>query len=278
MTEANEILPHFLRPKMAEQKPAEKKRLIIAGTSAVLVVALAAAVIPVLGHRTASSVKPVTTPEPTVTVNHQPEDATLKPTLSTPTVPAPTEPAAAVRDAQHSLGAESTSDRENAGPSRAQAQIMNDQLNAPARIHVAATPAEQAPPPSGGFAAADMYGSGNNSAIRSVFNSASQPVVGAASPEVINVSSGITSGLLILKRPPVYPSIARAARVSGTVVLAATISKTGTIKNLQVVSGPEMLRESAVDAVRAWRYKPYKLDNRPTEVDTTINVTFSLDN
>lgn len=277
ITEADEILLHSFRAETAEQKPAKKKRFIIAGTSAALVVVLAAAMIPVLSHRTASSVKPVAAPEPAVTVIQQPEDATLKPTLSTPTVPAPTEPAAAARDAQHSSGAEPTSDQENAGPSRAQAQIMKDQLNAPARIHLAADPAEQAPPPSSGFAAADMDGSGNSNAIGSVFSSAKQPGVGAASPKVVNVSSGVTFGLLIQKTPPDYPLIARAARVSGTVVLAATISKTGTIKNLQVVSGPVMLRESAVDAVRTWRYKPYKLDNRPTEIETTINVTFSLD-
>jgi protein TonB len=100
--------------------------------------------------------------------------------------------------------------------------------------------------------------------------------VGAASPKAVTVSSGVIFGLLIQKRPPVYPLIAKAARVSGTVVLAATISKTGTIKNLHVVSGPVMLQESAVDAVRTWRYKPYKLNNQPTEVETTINVTFSL--
>ena len=278
MTEADEILPHFFRAETTEPKPAKKKRPIIAGTSAALVVVLAAAMILVLSHRTASSVKPVAAPEPAVTVIQQPEDATLKPTLSTPTVPAPTQPVAAARDAQHSSGAAPASDRENAGPSQARAQMMNDQLRAPARTHMAAAPAEQAPPPLGGFAAADMDGSGNNNAIGSVFSSAKQPSVGAASPKAVTVSSGVIFGLLIQKRPPVYPLIAKAARVSGTVVLAATISKTGTIKNLHVVSGPVMLQESAVDAVRTWRYKPYKLNNQPTEVETTINVTFSLDN
>ena len=75
---------------------------------------------------------------------------------------------------------------------------------------------------------------------------------------------------------PTYPPIARAAHVSGTVVLHAIISKTGTIKNLQVISGPEMLRASAVDAVRTWRYKPYILNGEPTEVDTTVSVNFNM--
>jgi protein TonB len=60
------------------------------------------------------------------------------------------------------------------------------------------------------------------------------------------------------------------------VVLQATISKTGTIMNLKVVSGPAMLEGSAMDAVRTWRYRPYLLNNEPVEVDTTINVIFTL--
>jgi len=69
---------------------------------------------------------------------------------------------------------------------------------------------------------------------------------------------------------------AKAARVSGTVVLQATISKTGTIENLRVISGPAMLQQSAMDAVKSWRYRPYLLNNDPVEVETTVNVVFSL--
>jgi protein TonB len=60
------------------------------------------------------------------------------------------------------------------------------------------------------------------------------------------------------------------------VVLHALISKTGTIDNLSVVSGPEMLRAAALDAVRTWRYKPYLLNGEPTEVDTTVTVNFNF--
>jgi protein TonB len=82
--------------------------------------------------------------------------------------------------------------------------------------------------------------------------------------------------MMIQGPPPLYPAIAKAAHVSGTVELNAVISKNGTIKDLRVVSGPAMLRQAAVDAVRSWRYKPYKLNNQPTEVETTIKVIFSL--
>ncbi len=83
-------------------------------------------------------------------------------------------------------------------------------------------------------------------------------------------------GLKISGANPVYPPIARAAHVSGAVVLHAIISKTGQISNLTVVSGPEMLRASAVDAVQNWRYKPYLLNGEPTEVDTQITVNFNF--
>ncbi|MEI9967898.1 MAG: energy transducer TonB [Terracidiphilus sp.] len=60
-------------------------------------------------------------------------------------------------------------------------------------------------------------------------------------------------------------------------MLHATISKNGTLKDLHVVSGPPMLQQAAVDAVRNWRYRPYMLNNEPIEVETSVNVVFSLD-
>jgi protein TonB len=82
--------------------------------------------------------------------------------------------------------------------------------------------------------------------------------------------------MLLQKTQPIYPPIAKAARVSGTVVLQATITKTGTIEGLKVISGPPMLVQAALDAVKTWRYRPYLLNNDPVEVDTTVNVIFTL--
>ena len=72
-------------------------------------------------------------------------------------------------------------------------------------------------------------------------------------PKPITISSGVPTGMLIRKTPPVYPPIAKAARVSGTVELQATTSNIGSVQNLRVASGPEMLQQAAVDAVRTWR-------------------------
>ena len=75
---------------------------------------------------------------------------------------------------------------------------------------------------------------------------------------------------------PQYPAIAKAARIQGTVVLQATISKNGTIENLHVISGPPMLQQAAMEAVKTWRYRPYLLNGEPVEVETQVNVIFTL--
>ncbi len=83
-------------------------------------------------------------------------------------------------------------------------------------------------------------------------------------------------GNLIYRVQPIYPPIARAARVQGSVVLRAIISKTGTIESLIVISGHPMLSKTALEAVKQWRYRPYLLNNEPIEVETEVTVNFVL--
>jgi periplasmic protein TonB len=97
-----------------------------------------------------------------------------------------------------------------------------------------------------------------------------------AAPQRVRVSQGVSQGLLIHKVTPVYPALARQARIQGIVVLQALIGKDGAIQNLHVVSGHPMLTGAALDAVKQWRYKPYYLNGEPVEVDTTVNVNFTL--
>jgi protein TonB len=95
-------------------------------------------------------------------------------------------------------------------------------------------------------------------------------------PARINVSTGVLQGMLLAPIHPVYPAIARAAHVEGTVIVEAVISRQGTIESLHVVSGPAMLQNAALDAIRAARYQPYRLNGEPTEVQTTITVNFRM--
>lgn len=78
------------------------------------------------------------------------------------------------------------------------------------------------------------------------------------------------------KVQPKYPDDAKKAHVKGKVLLDVLIGKDGTVKEARVVSGPEMLRQSSIDAVKQWTYKPYLLNGDPVEVKTTITVTYSL--
>jgi len=81
---------------------------------------------------------------------------------------------------------------------------------------------------------------------------------------------------LVHRVNPAYPPLARQARVQGVVVLEAVINKEGAIESLRVVTGHPLLNQSAVDAVKQWRYRPLMLNGEPTEVITTVTVTFTL--
>jgi protein TonB len=83
-------------------------------------------------------------------------------------------------------------------------------------------------------------------------------------------------GNLIRRVEPVYPPLAKNARIQGSVVLVAVISKAGTIDNLHALSGHPMLVPAALAAVSQWRYRPYILNSEPIEVETQITVNFYL--
>lgn len=90
-------------------------------------------------------------------------------------------------------------------------------------------------------------------------------------------SDNIAMGSLVKKTQPVYPMIAKMSHEQGIAVLAATIGTDGKIHNLEVLSAPSpLLATSAVDAVKKWEYKPYLLNGMPVEVETIVNVTYSL--
>jgi len=105
---------------------------------------------------------------------------------------------------------------------------------------------------------------------------AAPPPPKPVTPSRIRVGGSVESASLINKVTPQYPPIAKTAHVSGTVVLHAVIAKDGTIQELQYVSGPPLLMKAAMDAVKEWRYKPTTLNGEPVEVDTTIDVVFTL--
>jgi periplasmic protein TonB len=98
------------------------------------------------------------------------------------------------------------------------------------------------------------------------------------SPQVVKVSQGVMEGLVLKRVQPRYPAQAMQMRIQGAVQLQATISRTGGITNLRVLSGDGILARSAQEAVKQWKYKPYFLNGEPVEIQTEILVNFRLPN
>ena len=95
-------------------------------------------------------------------------------------------------------------------------------------------------------------------------------------PTRVKQGGNVTAASILNQTRPVYPALARQARIQGNVVLHAIIDKDGKVAQLEVISGHPLLVQSALDAVKQWRYKPTLLNGDPVEVDTTITVTFTM--
>jgi TonB family protein len=95
-------------------------------------------------------------------------------------------------------------------------------------------------------------------------------------PQRVRVADTIISQQVITKVAPVYPPLARQARIQGQVILRVHISKSGDIENLQLVSGHPMLAPAAIEAVKQWKYRPYLLNGEPVKVETNVTVNFTL--
>jgi TonB family protein len=106
--------------------------------------------------------------------------------------------------------------------------------------------------------------------------SASENSRATKAPRQLTVPAAVMAGNLLTKAVPVYPPAAKKAKIEGTVLLSVVIGKDGNVENIQAVSGPDELQQSAIDAVRQWKYKPYLLNGDPVEVKSTISVIYSL--
>lgn len=111
----------------------------------------------------------------------------------------------------------------------------------------------------------------NQSALNGVL-SANASLPGLTAP----VSRGVSGGQFIHSVPPVYPAQARLLRLEGKVVLSAMIMEDGTVSDAKVVEGSPVFAQSAIDAVKNWRYKPYELDGKPVKNEVRITVDFKL--
>ncbi len=158
-------------------------------------------------------------------------------------------------------------------------EIQNNQLRMPTKIpqKIQMVKEDIAPPEAPDTGVVGGVGGGAvGGVIGGIISSTPVATVKAAAPQRVRVSSGVAAGQLISKTTPNYPPLARQARIQGSVLLSAIIGKDGTIQNLKVLSGHPMLTQSALDAVKQWRYKPYLLNGDPVEVETQVQVNFTL--
>jgi len=165
-----------------------------------------------------------------------------------------------------------------------QSDLVNGQLRTPTKIpqKVQMIKEDEAPPPEmstggvvggvpGGIPGGQMGG-----VIGGIISSTPVAVPKVATPQRVRVSLGVSQGLLVKRVQPNYPPLARQARIQGTVLLQAEISKDGTIENLRLISGHPMLAPAAIEAVKQWRYRPYMLNGEPVAVETQVQVNFTL--
>jgi periplasmic protein TonB len=165
-----------------------------------------------------------------------------------------------------------------------QTDIVNGQLRTPTKIpdKIKMVQEDEAPPPMAATAGVvggvpgGVPGGSMGGVIGSVLSSTPTVAPKIATPQRVRVSSCVGSGLLVRRVNPTYPPLARQARIQGVVLLQAQISKTGDIENLTLISGHPMLAPAAIEAVKQWKYRPYLLNGEPVEVDTQIQVNFTL--
>jgi TonB family protein len=117
----------------------------------------------------------------------------------------------------------------------------------------------------------NLAASANPSSLNSVLSAkASLPNLTAP------VSRGVSGGQLVHRVAPVYPPQAILLRLQGTVTLLAAITEQGTVGDVKVLDGPPTLAQSAVEAVKHWRYSPFVLDGKAVKTDIKISVDFKF--
>jgi TonB family protein len=92
----------------------------------------------------------------------------------------------------------------------------------------------------------------------------------------VKVPEAVSRKLIEKRVQPRYPEIAAAARIHGVVKLQFTVTPSGDTDNVEAISGEPLLQDSAINAVRQWKYRPYVVNGKPTAMETTGEVIFTL--
>jgi periplasmic protein TonB len=230
---------------------------------------------------TGSAALPGSQPDAGAAINpNDPSGASLPAASPVPSAPASTKPAgSASPDSPKSDSPKSDSlkpDSSKPDPAKPASKLASAKpAVAPLVVKGGTAPALQSSAAAADSAAPSMTGIAVTSTsapdLGGVADDGPKPVL-----QTVNISQGVSLGLLIRKVSPVYPQNALTMRIEGPVELTTTISKTGDITHVKVLKGDPQLTKAAVDAVRQWKYKPYLLNGEPVEIQTQITVNFKL--
>jgi TonB family protein len=281
-----------------ESKPASSgsKKAIIA-VAAVLLIAVGYGAWMKFGHASESEVTPVRisaqpASQPTIVPNAAPANIPASTTpVSTPTPAAETaSPAKAnpitksLSDTKTAAGNESAATHSSKGAEADVAKIspeLTDKVAAKGDAKPIVMKSGASKPDGKTSRTADASAP-SIGAISSAPNAALPNLMGSQSKapapvlQTMSISQGVSQGLLVHKVQPPYPQNAMTMHIEGPVQLLATISKTGDITAVKILSGEPQLAHAAADAVKQWKYKPYLLNGSPVEIQTQITINFKL--
>ena len=112
--------------------------------------------------------------------------------------------------------------------------------------------------------------------LGSLLVAVSASLLAQAKPERVRVTEEAMEPLVVNKVAPVYPPLARQARIQGTVIAQVVISKTGDVESVQLFSGHPMLAPAALEAIKQWKFTPFEVNGEPVEFETQAKVNFTL--
>jgi protein TonB len=237
------------------------------------------------GSTQTQTTPPVPVPETAKPSSSQPVPATAKPSASAPTAAASvpnSQPDAVSTKSPAAAAPDTASDDYVPAPSATKPSgsavpATSKPAEAPLMVKGGTAPVVHAKPAAPDTPAPDM------SAIATAGAGAPPPNLGSGAGtelhpvlQTIHISQGVSQGLLMRKVQPVYPRNALFMHMEGSVELMATISKTGDISHVKVLSGDSQLTRAAADAVKQWKYKPYLLNGEPVEIQTQVTINFKL--
>ena len=237
------------------------------------------------GNTQTQTAPSVPVPESVKPSSSQAVPATAKPSASAPTTATSipnSQPDAVAAKSPTPAATNNVSDDDVPAPSTtrtsgAASPATSKPAEAPLMVKGGTAPVVHAKPAGADAPAPDM------SAIATAGAGAPPPNLGSGAGtelhpvlQTLHISQGVSQGLLMKKVQPVYPRNAIFMRLEGSVELMATISKTGDISHVKVLSGDSQLTRAAADAVKQWKYKPYLLNGEPVEIQTQVTVNFKL--